>query len=1030
MAKQFFRTNGASGADTPFDNIVGLQTVRGGGLTQGNFEFEVAVSEKNNRNFFLGVFGDPISLDDLDVDSVNQSRLIQSREFRVFPNIDLSLVTNFTLYGSLQKRIEVSIQKILNFFPAGLQVNYYNLDLSTGYTAYDITYDSEFDLTNLKIEVNKIQNPFSIDFTYNSKINLQTREFEFSPLRDLTNRYTDYILLVDEKQFPIIQFFPSNSLFSGSIGMVVKGNPFGPIVNVTSIKNLLIRPTDLISEKVFSEEFNLVEGFLLNRYSNPIYTATFAVPIEGNDGVASIQSQNLTFPLDGDWNLDIRSANFEDYLIKLNNICENFDIFKTNLVTRFLTTNSFIDFDTPDQKVYKVLQIYGRSYDQLKLYINALSTMTNVMYQNGNTIPDELIKYLAQTIGYGTNISPVLFQNFINSTFSVSGKSQFEGYSVQFTDDEINFQFYRNLILNAAYLFKSKGTRKAVEFIMRFVGIPEAMMEFNEYVYLADQRIDMNQFNKEYEELSSGNFVDIITTLDSGNTYNILGTQYTAFTSSTIVETATLSFEDYPVDKFGFPKAPRETNDYFFQKGAGWFESTPQHRSPDEVNPTFSVFTGSSPNVQTNLLPFTYGQEYFERFKNFPYMNLGYNLKLSIDNKKSWQPPIIRSSTESGFNAYYVVQSDKFVINTKNTEIFINPSQALLYDVWYISRNFNYPIPNSGLTPSYPSLNSYNWSFINPQANKKNFFDFQLDFIRSTINVRDRWFESDGKTSGYSTLLSIYFNFLYSQQNANVTNYGFKYSNLIEYAQGFGPSWVRLVEQFVPASTIWNTGVRYENSVMNRQKYKWKKQIPCSIAYSSSTINPNPTNPVQPTPTVTNTQTSTPVPTLPTPTVTNTNTQTPTNFNIICSINNISGCVNQEVEVPVYLNTIGTTSISAISLAIDFDNTKLSATTNPSVTSLAPTFAGMITNVAFFSGLQPNPPFNSTTRKQFRAGWSRINPVQYTGVIFKIRFKILIAGTHSVKFDLTTLGNCEFADEFTNVINGVQFIDGQVQSNC
>lgn len=1020
MAKQFFRTNGASGADTPFDNIVGLQTVRGGGLTQGNFEFEVAVSEKNNRNFFLGVFGDPISLDDLDVDSINQSRLIQSREFRVFPNIDLSIVTNFTLYGSLQKRIEVSIQKILNFFPAGLQINYYNLDLSTGYTAYDIVYDSEFDLTNFKINVEKIQNPFSIDFTYNSKINLQTRETEFSPLRDLTNRYTDYILIVDKIQFPIIQFFPSKSLFSGSIGLTVKGNPFD-LQSSNSTKNLLIRPTDLSSEKVFSEEFNSIEGFLLNRLTTPIYTATFVVPIEGDDGVASLQSQNLTFPLDGDWNLDIRSINFEDYLIKLNNICENFDTFKTNLVTRFLTTNSFIDFDTPDQKVYKVLQIYGRSYDQLKLYINTLSTMTNVMYQNGNTIPDELLKYLAQTIGYGTNISPVLFQNFINSTFSVSGKPQFEGYSVQLTDDEINFQFYKNLILNAAYLFKSKGTRKAVEFIMRFVGVPEAMTEFNEYVYVADQRIDMNQFDKEFEDLSSGNYVDIITTLDSGNTYNILGTQYTAFTSSTIVETATLTFEDYPVDIFGFPKAPRETEDYFFQMGAGWFESTPQHRSPDEVNPTFSVFTGTSPNVQTNLLPFTYGQEYFERYRNFPYMNLGYNLKYCIDNKKSWQPPIIRSSTESGFNAYYIVQSDKFVINTKNVDLFINPSQALLYDVWYMSRNFNYPIPNSGLTPTYPSLNSYDWSFINPQANKKNFFDFQLDFIRSTINVRDRWFESDGKTSGYSTLLSIYFNFLYSQQNANVTNYGFEYSKLIEYAQGFGPSWVRLVEQFIPASTIWNTGVRYENSVMNRQKYKWRRQIPCNIAYSSSTINPNPPSPTQPTPTITPPIPPTPTPPIPTPTP---------GFNIFMTIGNTAGCIGQIIEVPLSIQMVGSTSVGAISIAIDYDSSKLSGDTQNMISNLNSNFAGsMVTNFAIFSGLQPNPPFNSTTRLQFRTGWFNINPVNYTGLLFNIKFKILSTGFHDVKFDVHTPGICEIADGLAQVIT-TTFIGGSVTVDC
>ena len=63
MVRRFFRTNGASGADTPFDNLVGLQTVTGGGLTQGNFEFDISLSEKNNRTFNIGVFGDPISLD-------------------------------------------------------------------------------------------------------------------------------------------------------------------------------------------------------------------------------------------------------------------------------------------------------------------------------------------------------------------------------------------------------------------------------------------------------------------------------------------------------------------------------------------------------------------------------------------------------------------------------------------------------------------------------------------------------------------------------------------------------------------------------------------------------------------------------------------------------------------------------------------------------------------------------------------------------------------------------------------------------
>ena len=115
MAKKFIPNTAASGAGTPFDNIVGLQTVRGGGLTQGNFEFQYSLSEKVTRTFNIGVFQNPISLQDLDLDSVNQSRELLAKEFRVYPNYDLSEVTNFTIYGSLKKRLEVSVQKIINF---------------------------------------------------------------------------------------------------------------------------------------------------------------------------------------------------------------------------------------------------------------------------------------------------------------------------------------------------------------------------------------------------------------------------------------------------------------------------------------------------------------------------------------------------------------------------------------------------------------------------------------------------------------------------------------------------------------------------------------------------------------------------------------------------------------------------------------------------------------------------------------------------------------------------------------------------
>ena len=91
----------ASGAGTFSDNLVGFQLVAGGGLTQGNFEFSTGITEKTNRTFTTGAFSNPINLEGLGVNSVIQSRVIFENNFKVYPNFDISQVTNFTSYGSI-----------------------------------------------------------------------------------------------------------------------------------------------------------------------------------------------------------------------------------------------------------------------------------------------------------------------------------------------------------------------------------------------------------------------------------------------------------------------------------------------------------------------------------------------------------------------------------------------------------------------------------------------------------------------------------------------------------------------------------------------------------------------------------------------------------------------------------------------------------------------------------------------------------------------------------------------------------------
>ena len=139
MAKKYTCPPQKATADNTFsDNLVGFQLVAGGGLTQGNFEFTVGITEKSNRDFVIGSFSEPITLDSLGVRSVEESRSIIEKNFKVYPNFDLSQVSNFSQYGSLTKRLSVSITKIINFFPAALEVTFKSPNYTTGATATNI----------------------------------------------------------------------------------------------------------------------------------------------------------------------------------------------------------------------------------------------------------------------------------------------------------------------------------------------------------------------------------------------------------------------------------------------------------------------------------------------------------------------------------------------------------------------------------------------------------------------------------------------------------------------------------------------------------------------------------------------------------------------------------------------------------------------------------------------------------------------------------------------------------------------------
>jgi hypothetical protein len=150
------------------------------------------------------------------------------------------------------------------------------------------------------------------------------------------------------------------------------------------------------------------------------------------------------------------------------------------------------------------------------------------------------------------------------------------------------------------------------------------------------------------------------------------------------------------------------------------------------------------------------------------------------------------------------------------------------------------------------------------------------------------------------------------------------------------------------------------------------------------------------------------------------------NGQVVTTIGTIpNACVGDTITVPVNVVMSPGITVAAISMAIDYDTTKLqclmtgSGAAAQAAQNINPAIAnGFLSNVTSFANLNPNPPYNGSTRRQVRAAWFNLSPVGFSGLMFNLRFIVLnaVSSSSALKWDLSTAGNCEYADEFADVI--------------
>jgi hypothetical protein len=798
----------ASGVETFSDKLVGTQITDGTSqLTNTNFDINRVIPEKDSKDFKSQPFSDFLTLKDLKEElsgGTTQNGSVKKKEKIKFKGGIND--AGKSLYGSLKQRLEVSISNIITNFPAAILVDKDSPIKSIPYTLSGITYSESAKTTEFYIQKSILFNPFDITLIKPLSNTLPNVD---NTIRNFYSSYTKYVLVYNNLTYDVVSYTEPDS--SNLIKLKVKGKPF---TGSTTNDSILIRPNNGITEEFFSG-LDELETLLLNRETNPIYQASFKVPKDSLDETKTeIVNVYVNWPTTKDgWNLQIVGIDYADYISQLSSLGDEIDDYKSNLIVRFLTAPQLFEFDTDDQKAQSIFQLYGQSFDRVKKYIDNIAHMRNVSYDGINNIPDVLLKNLSQTLGLST--INLFDEKTLEDTLYTRQNSVFDGILVGKTLIEAEYEFYRRLLVNLNYLYKSKGTRVSIEFFLKFLGAPEPMIKIEEYIYNVTTLPNNPNLENDLYDVIQGTKVDTLVTGFTSTvvTYNKIGggtqTGYTLATGS-VTSTSTLSRDEYPIDENGLPrKTTNLSSDIFFQKGSGWNDLTLEHRSSNIIDTELSsgsfvngVFqlTGRTKTIKTKSKDYTYGEEYFDNFRTLPGLDYGFKIKGSMDNKKA---SVVTDD-----------DSSKLILNRKNINIYLSPSQTIDYDVYRRSRN-----------------NSKTFGNLTPQTGVT-FDEFTMSSLGKVITNSN----SIKFSKSYSGLTNVFYDY---NTNTGFTPYNFTSVN--EFINKMSPSWLKVVEQFVPSTTLWTGGNLIGNNIFNRCKYDYRKPrygVPVvSTTYDSVTFN-------------------------------------------------------------------------------------------------------------------------------------------------------------------------------------------------
>lgn len=560
-------------------DLVGFQFTKSASIfTLGNFSLTTNVTPSLTGQIFnTGVFSNPITLDTLQLTNLESELLEQdSNSFSVTLNNNKKNFLSYVYFGEAKKFIETELTNIIDNWKGSLFIEQSNLTN----TIVGFVYDQYTDESYFSFPINVAENTFYLDTRYDGV------SFDELDISVLQTNYLKYEIQNDFGKFPLLAY-TGNTSTNDYIYLKVKGNVW-PILSGTPNGSFTyhLRPTDYNLQKYFFNRLSDFQNQVLNRLVTPQYTLSLEIPYTNEQGFTFTVSQNFTWPTSDGYNLDVSGRNYGEYLENLFNLANTLDSTNTSIMTRRLVASSILEFDSAGdgtsergRKMDKLLKIWGREYDDVKRYIDGISFANVVTYDGIDNTPDELIKVMASMLGFDTIQS--FSDNDLINYLATTTNNIFSGESRTLSIQEMDTELWRRLVINAWWLWKSKGTRKVIEFFLNLFNISDCLIDFNEYVYLAEQKLDYDEVITKIVNYLN-NFTEILT-LQDGDIIN-----------------------DYPIDKEGYPRPLPDSPDYYFQLNGFWYDGGVLANTKPDMN-------GNNPHYG----PYDFGKAYFGKFKCF-----------------------------------------------------------------------------------------------------------------------------------------------------------------------------------------------------------------------------------------------------------------------------------------------------------------------------------------------------------------------------------------------------------------------------